>query len=286
MCYNPGMGRSKLTKDIINSRISNRSIFLIGDYTNVNTKVDFCCDSGHVWQSTPQNIMNGNGCPKCAGLSPLSKDVVNERIQDRGIVLIGDYVSALTKSEFRCELNHVWKAKPSAIMGGAGCPVCAGLSPLSNGMVNERLTNNDRGIKLIGDYINSRTKTLFECHLGHRWNSTTNNVLKGSSCPKCSVGGFTVMKSAWIYVLVFNDYIKYGITNNLKRRLAEHKKSGDYVIATTKLYKNGDDALRWEQNIKIIFGGKFVTKDICPSGYTETLSITKLNDLLGTIRED
>jgi len=53
----------------------------------------------------------------------------------------------------------------------------------------------------------------------------------------------------------------------------------------SKLYEKGIDALNWEKNIKIIFGGKFVTKELVPNGWTETLPKNNLESLLKTIQD-
>jgi hypothetical protein len=70
----------KLTKEIINERIADRGIVLIGRYKSASIKTTFQCPDGHTWDSKPNNIMNGTGCPHCAGKAPLTKDIVNESI--------------------------------------------------------------------------------------------------------------------------------------------------------------------------------------------------------------
>jgi hypothetical protein len=65
--------------------------------------------------------------------------------------------------------------------------------------------------------------------------------------------------------------------------LKEHQKNGNYKVAATKLHPIGHHARDWEKNIKIIFGGRFVTKEVCPDGWTETLCISRLDELLKNI---
>jgi hypothetical protein len=104
--------------------------------------------------------------------------------------------------------------------------------------------------------------------------------LSGNGCPLCAEYGFNPSKPAWIYVLIFANFIKYGITNNLGQRLCKHKLNGEYTVALSKLYEDGSFALDWENYIKKTHGGKFVTKNECPDGWTETLCVSKLSDLL------
>ena len=174
----------KLSKDIVNERLLDRGIKLVGEYVNTSTKTTFECKEGHKWDAKPNDVMSGNGCPHCAGKAPLSKEIVNERIADRGIKLVGDYVKSSTKTTFECKEGHKWDAKPSSVMSGKGCPHCAGKAPLSKEIVNDRIA--DRGIKLVGEYVNTSTKTTFECKEGHKWDAKPNDVMRGSGCPHCA----------------------------------------------------------------------------------------------------
>ena len=67
----------------------------------------------------------------------LTKEQVNDRIVDRGLVLIGDYINAATKTTFRCDKGHEWEASPDNVMNaGTGCPICAGNTLLTKEEVN------------------------------------------------------------------------------------------------------------------------------------------------------
>jgi transcription initiation factor IIE alpha subunit len=282
-------GLSPLSKDIVNGRIKDRGIYLIGEYINSHTKTNFQCDCGHIWSSSPNNILGGNNCPICshkliANKLRLSKEIINEKLFDRGIKLYGDYIDSQTKSEFMCNENHIWKSLPASVTHGAGCPICSKNLRLSKDVVNQRLKESNRNIEQIGEYINANTISDFKCECGNIWAATPGNIMAGKSCPLCSKYGYQIDKSGWIYILIFNGHIKYGITNDLDRRLLEHSKNGEYTVATTKLYEDGNIALNWEKNIKIIFGGRFVSKEIMPNGYTETLPLDKLQALLDTVK--
>ena len=138
---------------------------------------------------------------------------------------------------------------------------------------------------MIGDYIYLHIKTEFMCNKGHIWSAIPNSVVNaGCGCPYCAEYGFNPKKPAWIYILIFKNFIKYGITNNLDQRLIQHKRNGEYTVAVTKLYENGTTAKKWEGDVKITLGGHYVTKEIMPDGWTETLPYDKLNLLLETIR--
>lgn len=153
---------------------------------------------------------------------------------------------------------------------------------LSKEDVNKRIEGTK--ISLVGDYINNYTKTVFICANGHTWETIPRHILSGVGCPFCAKTGFKIELPAWVYILIFDTYIKYGITNDLPRRLSEHKShNGRYTVGHTKYFDIGSAALSWEKSVKIIFGGRFVTSDICPDGYTETPCVSKLNLLIDTL---
>lgn len=336
---------NRLTKEIVNERISSRNLILVGEYINANTKTRFKCRCEYEWETTPGNIMCGKGCPKCANRIKLTRQMFEERIKHTGISLVGDYIDTQTKTSFRCYCGNIWEAKPSKITGVKGCPKCATKNgankirlsePEINGRINDRgiylidgfikvrekakfkcncghiwmatpdsiirgngcprcsdtkLSKNiinqrliDRKISLIGDYVNYETKTEFSGGCGHTWWALPGNVMAGRGCPSCAYSGFEPSKAAWVYILYFNSFIKYGITNNLPRRLKEHRKNGKYILVFSKKYEDGSIAQNWERDIKNVFGGRFAKKEIIPDGWTETLPPDKLQLLIETIK--
>lgn len=178
---------SRISKEIVNERIADRNIRLVGQYVRALTKTTFECAVGHQWEATPASIMSGRGCPHCphfSGNTRLTKDIVNQRIVDRGFRLVGEYVKARTKTTFECAVGHQWEATPANVMFGYGCPQCYGNIPLTKEIVNERIV--DRGIRLVGDYVNALTKTTFECAKRHQWDAAPAQVMGGSGCPHCA----------------------------------------------------------------------------------------------------
>jgi hypothetical protein len=119
------MSRKKLTKQEVNARLKGRGIKLVGEYEGTLTKARFKGSCEHEWMALPNDVMRGTGCLICSGKAPLSADIVNERIADRGIVLIGGYVGTRKKTQFRGSCGHEWLALPTAVMDGSGCPTCA-----------------------------------------------------------------------------------------------------------------------------------------------------------------
>lgn len=269
----------KLTTNEFKSRLIERKIpfTLVGEYLDSRTKTLFSCDVGHTWLATPDNICRGSGCPHCDGQFPLSIRAINNRLIDRKISMIGEYVNANTKTKFKCDKDHFWEATPANVITGNGCPHCASRAPLTKEIINQRLSF--REIEMIGDYVPIRFKTAFRCKNNHIWSSKIDNVLNGNGCPSCAEFGFNPDKSSTLYILIFENFVKYGITNHLEQRLRQLEKNGKYVIHKIKNFENGRHARDLENMIKKKLGGSYVTETICPAGWTETLSLEKLPEI-------
>ena len=121
----------KLTRDIVNARLATAgrtTLRLIGDYTNTNAKTTFSCDCGYIWDAIPSSVLAGRGCPACAGSAPLTKDIVNQRLDAGGrttLRLIGDFTNSNAKTTFSCDCGTIWDTTPSSVLAGCGCPACA-----------------------------------------------------------------------------------------------------------------------------------------------------------------
>lgn len=177
-------GKVPLTAEIVNERLTGRDVRLVGEYVSTSKKTTFECDQGHQWEATPNSVLKGTGCLICSGRAQLTTEIVNDRVADRGLRIVTEYITSRTKSTFECGQGHRWEAAPDNVMSGSGCPYCAGLAPLSKNVINERIA--DRGLTLVGEYINAMTKGTFECDQGHRWEGVPANVMSGSGCPDCA----------------------------------------------------------------------------------------------------
>jgi len=279
----------KLTREDINERLASRGITLLSEYENAHTKALFRCAVGHERLVKPCDVLHKSNY-KCAVCSQRvsSKEEVNRQLADakRTVRLIGEYKGALTKTLFRCECGHEWQSKPNLVLGSGNCPVCADRSWNSE-FINATLQDQGRDIEMIGEYVNSIIPTTFKCSLNHRWNTSAGNILYKitSGCPTCANYGFKPSKPAYVYVIKYPTFIKYGIANNLEQRLEQHRRWGNYEVMHTRLYDTGTQAKTIEQQVKKKFGGSYVGIEIMGNGWTETLAPEQLNALLETVRE-
>lgn len=277
------MGK-KLTREDIDNRLlqDGRGFTIVGEYVNVTTKTMFQCSHGHQWMVTTNSILHGVGCPRCSNKHSPSTDEFKEWLVEdgRGITVLGEYVNATTKTLFRCAAGHEFKTTPHHLKSGKGCIHCSGHYSPTTEEFRQWLSDSDSGITLIGEYTNSVTKTLFECRNGHQWHTRPDKIKGDRGCPSCSTSGFDPDKEAVVYGWTRNNYLKVGITNDLPRRLHEHRKHGEINMVYERHYSVGRDARDWERDFKQKHGGSYVTKAECPDGYTETFPLHLLEQLI------
>lgn len=278
------MSRRK-TAEELNAQLQERGIplRLIGEYTSALTKALFRCDRGHECMMRPNDILNDHGCAMCAGHHKTC-ETFNALLAERGstIRMTGEYLGAQIKTRFRCSADHEWMTTPNSIIGGnrnRGCLSCND-TRLSKDEVNRRLIAQGRSITLFGEYKNTYEHAWFKCASGHKWLAAPGTVLSSSGCPRCAKNGFDPTRPAHIYVIVYEGYIKYGITNNMKVRMRAHRRWGDFKIVHTQRYPNGHIPRQWEQTVKSTLGGNHVDSTVMENGYTETLPLESLDALL------
>lgn len=104
---------------------------LSNEYINVDTKMDFVCEKGHHFSTTPWRIKKGNWCRKCfeterAGASQrLDANEMHRIAAEKGWKCLStEYKNARTKLTWQCENGHTFERNLSHVKEGRGCPTC------------------------------------------------------------------------------------------------------------------------------------------------------------------
>ena len=78
----------------------------------------------------------------------------------------------------------------------------------------------------------------------------------------------------------YSSFLKYGITNSPKTRLRKHQSQGNCEIVLWKRFVDGTVPANIERDIDLRFGGRYVTENQLSDGWTETLSLDLLPQLI------
>ncbi len=109
-------------------------------YKNTRTKVKIKCKTHGEWEQTPQDHIQGRGCPHCGKLRcyNANKHKLKKRGYDNTIFIEKaniihnrkydynklSYINSRTKITVICPLHGEWNITPAAHLNGKGCPHC------------------------------------------------------------------------------------------------------------------------------------------------------------------
>lgn len=173
----------------------NNNIQVEEKYNGSLNKIKHSCKiCGYEWFATPNNILQGRGCPQCVGNAHKThKQYVSELAKKNpNVEVIDTYTNNRIKIKHKCIIcQYEWLARPDAILNGNGCPQCSnirkqlGLTKTNDKYVSE-LKQINPNIEMIDIYNGSNTKIKHHCLVcGHIWFVTPNSILHGTGCPEC-----------------------------------------------------------------------------------------------------
>lgn len=167
--------------------VNNKGGKVISDrYINNATNITIECRKEHQWQAAPNKIKLGKWCPKCCNRYPAqAKKDFYKLVQERGGKVLSKYINTQNKILLECSKGHQWKVIPSNIKSGTWCAKCAHNCPVQSEEIFHKIVK-EQGGKVLGTYINTRTKVLIECSKGHQWEVIAARINQGCWCPTCN----------------------------------------------------------------------------------------------------
>lgn len=183
----------------------NPNIQVLGTYIGSKIKIKCRCEvDGYEWEAWPNNLLSGQGCPKCGAKRTAQKQTMthedfmrkfykkNKHAQD--IEILGTYKNNKTKIECKCKkCEHEWTTEPNTLLRGHGCPKCGTRrgtqkQTMTQKEFTSKLKQINTNIEILGTYKTNKTKIRTKCKVcGHEWEVRPSNLLNGHGCPKCSI---------------------------------------------------------------------------------------------------
>jgi len=210
----------RLSNTTIDQKLYGYSIRRLDDCSNakITDKVMWSClNCGHAWKTTIRKIVwKETGCPQCAGNIKLSNAIIDQRLINRDIRRIGDYVNANSKIEWQClNCKYMWITTPRSVVDlKTGCPFCAGNLRLTNQIIDQKLIG--RNIQRIENYNGAHLKILWNCMTcNYEWSATPGHILNGGrGCPRCANN-----------IRLTNEIIDQRLINRSIKRIGEYYNS-------------------------------------------------------------
>lgn len=114
-----------------------------------------------------------------------------------GKCLSEKYINIDTKLKWRCKKGHIWMTTPYIIKTGHWCPQCSykriAQEKKATILEMQEIARKRGGKCLSEEYVDDRTKLMWQCKNGHAWESSPNNIKSGGHwCPICTGRGMTI----------------------------------------------------------------------------------------------
>lgn len=172
------------------------SLELLSEYDGVRNKIKVHCKlCGKIYYALPSVLINGCKCKHCS-LTKTNEQFIEElKSINKKVLPLGEYYSDRTPILVKClECGHEWKAIPTHLLRGHGCPQCArkivGLKKRKNldDFILD-LKEKNTSVIYIDGFKSMHTKAIFGSKIcKHIWESTPNNIIhSGCGCPICSM---------------------------------------------------------------------------------------------------
>jgi hypothetical protein len=160
-------------------------------YINSKTKVKVRCNVHDIiFEKTPQYLLKGKGCPKCA-----NRVIDRTTFIDKSILIHDNkygynnscYISAHTPLLIECKRHGTFEQTPNNHLCGQGCPKCSGKFKNNDDYINDfiEVHGNYYDYSLF-DYVGYCNKTNIICPKHGIFKISAVNHLKGQGCAKCS----------------------------------------------------------------------------------------------------
>ena len=162
---------------------------LSSHYINANTRLQWQCEKGHIWWTSPNKVRIGSWCPECHLPKITIEKCYETAISRGGQCLEKQYINNTTHMKFQCEYKHQWSTSWQSICQGSWCPECGQKASHDKQRLSLQfcldLAKEHNGECLSKEYLNADSLYLWKCEHGHEWGATYSSIANGSWCKKC-----------------------------------------------------------------------------------------------------
>lgn len=235
---------------------------------------------------------SGVGCPCCSKKRRWTSneriDQINELEGIKFVSWVDCHKNVRSKANVRCEIDgFVWSSKIDNLVNNKqGCPQCA---KQRRWTADERIDqiNKLENIEFVSwcvGFYGSSSVAKVRCKIdGYEWKARVHNLVNnGRGCPRCAKTGYNPSKTGYLYALrsECGQYVKVGITGNIKRRLYELSTRTPFRFNMIEEFEgNGDKICALEKH----FHTKYKKAGLCGfDGCTEWLDLS--DDLISELR--
>jgi very-short-patch-repair endonuclease len=170
---------------------NNKYNYSLVDYINSKQKVSIICPTHGIFDKSPTNHLNGQGCPKCKGKNITKEDLIkkfNEIHNNKYDYSIVNYSNCNTPIKIICPIHGIFEQKTKNHLSGNGCNICGGSNKkTTNQFISEsiKIHKNKYDYSLV-NYKNAKYKVKIICMEHGIFKQMPYHHINGSGCPKCT----------------------------------------------------------------------------------------------------
>ncbi len=170
--------------DILCEIAKERGFKVLGKYVNSRSKIEMVCSQGHNIYVKIDSFKQNRGCSRCSRKCPIqAKEELIKLAQQRNYKIVGEYIGAQRKIKMICPKGHEIRVQAHGFKQNKGCNKCIKHCPIQAKEEFHKLAE-EKGFKIMGSYIRSKTKILMICPQGHNI-SIKPTVFKQNKQYKC-----------------------------------------------------------------------------------------------------
>lgn len=198
---------------------------------NLDKAVIICKEHGEFRQVVSSHLA-GHGCPECAVTQAANrrrKTIEEFKTQAKAIhgCKYGyekfEYQNTNTKGIILCSDHGEFQQSPKEHLRSRGCPKCAVNCKLDVASFSEkaRKVHNNKYLYDFTDYVNVSTSVIITCPVHGNFTQKPSDHLSGNGCQSCAKGGYKKDREGFLYLLLSEEYLKVGISNQPIKRFQD-----------------------------------------------------------------
>ncbi|WP_277233519.1 hypothetical protein [Romboutsia timonensis] len=177
---------ARLSKEEIISRLNDKNIKLLSEYTVMKDKGHFKCGvCNHEWKTIFESVVcRKNGCPRCAGQYK-TNETINEDLKDKPFKFIDNYKGIKNKYKFMCNCGNIFETTiPASYTRKGGCGKCNKIPKNNEIFLNKLMELN---YELLDIYTRDMDDVRLKCNKhDNEWITKPNYILNGHGrCKEC-----------------------------------------------------------------------------------------------------
>lgn len=259
-------------------------------YNSSKEKVKIICQKHGIFEQTPYNHLNKQGCPKCSNNVKYTKEELIEKFikkyGDKYNYDLINYKNMLTKVKIICKTHGIFEQNPNNHLNKKGCPKCSNINKSIKDKFKDRsreIHNNKYDYSMV-DYLNNKSIIKIICKKHGIFEQNSRIHLRGSGCPKCNRSKGELKISSYLSLNNFEYIIEYKFDNCLSN--SKYKLKFDFYLPDYNLCIEYDGKQHFEPVKQ--FGGdeEFIKRQINDNIKNEYCQINKIPLLRISYLED